>query len=294
MRFKLEIGGMAMLISAWSLVLFLPDHLWSNLSYFHIKYASLIASGDHQPFVWLPHSVHDGRFIDHHYLWHRLFSMPYLFGESIQLAKAFHVLSVSAYFLLLWRISVSEKWIKPVLVFLLLFMAVSLFVSPLSLFRLSMIRVQTISLLFLIGSLYSYHKGRYWITAFLSFFYPWLYLGFVLNVIAIAVYSLFAKGEIGRRAAKFALYVVLPSVLGFVTHPLFPDIGIFAFQYAAIELFGAGFHKDNMEYQPIPLLELLQFSPIVILGFIMAAYSLIKQSGQCDPFYKTIQLFVIV
>ena len=244
-KVKMPKDSMSRLFPFWELVLYLAAvgsvfYLIQSASqflvgfdgYFHIKFSHILAQ---EKFIntlpWLQYTIHKASFVDHHLLWHYLL-IPFTFGDLIlggQVATmvSFILVSVLLYFLLrqtgvrqpaLWGIA-------------------TLLSSHAFLYRMSLLRVQSISLALLLLMFLFCLKKRYLWVCLLTIFYVWLYDGypllfFIALVFCLARYLLEAKADY-----KIVGVCILGILTGMVCNPYFPGNVSSLFYNASRSLF---------------------------------------------------------
>lgn len=263
----------------FSFLILSKGYLYGNVSYFHMRYISLMASNDHSPFVWLPYTDFENGFINHHYLWHYLLVVFYCFGGEFGVKIAIVLFNV---FLSLIWVLLSKRFLNLNSFLLLL---VFIFAAH-PLHRFCMIRVQSASLLFLMIIVYCSFFEKKKIAFFFSFIYPWLYTGSVIAIlfsIVTIVIGLFNSSWIKVKSSFF--YILVPSLLGMLLHPLFPGNVLFIWNYFDLQVLDAATSMDNAEYAPHSLLAMLLGDPLALFGSIISFFLVVvhlKQRVYCD------------
>lgn len=191
---------------------FSTPNLFGNDTFYHIKCADLIRSnGVIKDFPWLKFTIlHDSQYVDHHFLFH-LFLVPFLSLGLIIGPKIACALSASLIFILFFLLLDSQK-IKAKF----LWTTILLFGSYPFILRLNLIRAQNLSLIFLILGLFFIFKRKYLWLGIISFFYVWLFDGFILLPFLALLYFLI------ERRLKPAATSLLGMTLGLIINPYFP------------------------------------------------------------------------
>ena len=195
------VGLVFFLVNGW-VQFATPIFADTNDSFYHAKMGEMMADGVLQQFPWLFFtSLHD-KFVDHHLLFHlalwpfiqlgnlmhqlNLTDLPGLiYGPKLLITLAITSLFVIAYKMLKQE-GIRFPWVW--LVFLLC-LPYDFF------FRMQMIRVQSLSLLVMLGGLLALWNKKFAILGVLSFLYIWLYGGgfflpiFVFMYVAIQYFS---------------------------------------------------------------------------------------------------------
>src|SRR3989338_4123818 len=146
--------------------------------YYHIKMAEIIKThGIIKKFHWLQMTDLKEHYVDHHFLYHFLL-IPFTYFGLIEGAKLsavfFPSLMVLAFYLFLKKFDVKF----PIIWSLLLLSSSHPF-----LFRMCLPRAPAIALIFLFAGLYMTFKKKYFQIILLSFFFVWLYGGFILMIL---------------------------------------------------------------------------------------------------------------
>jgi hypothetical protein len=223
--------------------------------YYHVKVALLMREQGWRllaplDFPWLQLTIlGPGRYTDHHFLFHVLQS-PFTFGDprigAKMAAVLFAVVGLYATYLFLARFGVRYP---------LLWIAVLLACAPIFLWRQSMARTQSLSLLLIVLGLWALFAGRPRLLLPVGFAAAWLFNGFFfvigapLAAVLVSLTSLAARrwwltpaplegeGPGVRAGARPRLSFVLAALawtllglgLGLLLHPYFPRNVEFAF-----------------------------------------------------------------
>lgn len=198
--------------------------------YYHIKWSRLlwegIRSGHFPPaFPWLPLTELNPReYVDHHLFFHILLIPFTWFGDLRVGAKAAAALFGSLALLSCYWLVIRYKLRYPI-VWLVALMAC----SSTFLYRMSMTRAQTVSIVLMVAGIYLLFEREYkWLVP-LAFIYALTYSLFVSLIAAAFIWAfaaLWSKGRWDRNAiweeAKAPLFTVAGAVAGFVINPYFP------------------------------------------------------------------------
>ncbi len=233
-------------------ILVVSKNLSDPDGYYHVKMAKLVAQGKvDSSFDWLPFTTWGDSFANQHLLYHWFLNLfP---GESAFLLSAAVSITIFliAFYVALRSMKVSNEWL-----WILLILAS----SSDFLFRINLIKANSLSLALLCLIIVSLYKNRYWLVAPLSFLFVWTYGGFVLLPLVGGSYGLslilirvarssrhpeqsegsntLTSGEILRSAQNdkkengaYLKHIVSPLAycivgigLGLVLHPQFPEI----------------------------------------------------------------------
>jgi hypothetical protein len=165
---------LALFVTFLTAVQFATPDLAGNDGYYHIKMADLMRTRGLTPvFNWLPLTVLNAEeFVDHHFLYHVLL-VPFTLGDLRVGAKVASVTFPALTFLAVWWLLRGQKapyaglWSLGLLV-----------VSEAFIYRMSMPRAQSLSLLVLVLALHWLLTGQHRRLTALGFVYVWLYNAF--------------------------------------------------------------------------------------------------------------------
>lgn len=210
--------------------------LADNDGFYHLRMAALIREyGLRVPFTWLPMSIlSPAAFYDHHLLFHVYLSL-FAGGSDQAILTAGKFASVfmpAAAFVAIWWLLRGQRVRGAALWTLGLFA-----VSEAFLYRMSMPRAQSMSLLFLALGLHLLLQRKFvWLLP-LGFLYVWAYNAFPLLLVLGGAYAIAALmterrlewQAVALPAAGIALGLVInpyfPQDLGFIVNHLLPKIG---------------------------------------------------------------------
>ena len=214
-------------IALFALIQFATPGLAGNDGYYHIKMGFLIREEGLKPaFSALPHTIlNEEAFYDHHLLYHVYLALfasvdPAVDGgqQLTQGAKMASILLPALAFLAIWWLLRAQQVPWPALWTIALFA-----VSEAFLYRMSMPRAQSGSLLILVLALHWLLNGRYRLLLPLGFLYVWFYNAFPLLLVVAGVY-IAATWLLDRRIAWQAIvYPVVGITLGLLINPYFPQ-----------------------------------------------------------------------
>lgn len=269
---------LAIFILVLALLQFSTPDLVGNDGYYHIKMADLMSSGNLKPdFPWLPFTIlNPGEFSDHHFLFH-VFLIPFTLGDLVQGAKWASVLFASLAFLSIWWLLRGQE-----VPFAGLWVLGLMAVSGAFLYRMSMPRAQSLSLVILVLGLNFLLRKKYAYLLPLAFVYVWLYDAFPLLVAVVVVY-LIAQWLTTRRMDIQALaYVLVGVTFGLLINPYFPDNIIFGTRHMIPKLLGQAEVRVGNEWYPYETTQLLENSPVGLLAFLSGVIALGLNRGRMD------------
>ena len=275
----------AFFIGLFAYVQFGTDALAGNDGYYHIKMGYLIRQEGLKPdFPWLPLTILNQRdFYDHHLLYHAFLALfavtdPAVDGGAAltQSAKIASVILPALAFLAIWWLLRGQGVRWPELWALGLFA-----VSQAFLYRMSMPRAQSASLLILALGLHWLFKERYWLLIPLGFVYVWTYNAFPLLLVMGGVYLV----AILLTEQKFAWQaVVFPAVgigLGLLINPYFPENISFIINHLLPKI-GESETRVGNEWYPYRTWTLVQNSGFALLAAVAGALKKFGLAGTVD------------
>ena len=230
--------------------------------YFHIRYADVIRraglGGFPPPFPWLPLTIlGPDRYADHHMLYH-VFLVPFTVGDLRVGGKIAGVVgAVALLATFVWVLRRERVAIVPLAV-------VALFASsPDLLYRLSMTRVQALSLVCLLLGFHLALRRRHLALAALAWVYAWLYDGFPLLLLPVGAVVL-ADVVVERRLYPGILVAALAGMTaGVIVNPYFPEYPRFILHHFGDKLVPGETLRVGNEWLP--------YSPLGLLGNVVPA-----------------------
>jgi hypothetical protein len=248
-----------------------------NDGYYHIKMAHLIRREGLKPaFEALPHTIlNSGAYYDHHLLFH-LFMVPFAGvdpavdgGAALTRgAKIATVILPALAVLAVWwllrgqRVPYAALW------------AIGLFaVSEAFLYRMSMARAQSGSVIFLALALHWLLTRRYKWLAPLGFLYVWFYNAFPLLMVVTGVYVT-AVFLLERRIAWPALaFPAAGILLGLIINPYFPENVVFITGHLLPKVGESAVPVGN-EWSPYQTWTLVENSGAALAAVLLGALAL--------------------
>ena len=259
----------------FSLIQFSTPNLAGADGYYHIKNAYLLRTqGFINNFPWLQFTIWKDNFSDFHFLFHILL-VPFTYGDLIFGAKLATIIFNSLVFLVFYWILKQNKIKFSFFWTILLFCASQIFI-----FRLNLLKTQSISIIFLFLGFYLIIKKKYFLLFVLSFLYSWTY-GASL-ILLFFIFSFFCLNLFINRKAdlKLLIYSGIGLLGGLIINPYFPK----NFYYLYIQIFKAGiFHSIPVGMEWFPITDLANFARANLLVLICFAIgitsSVITRSG---------------
>jgi hypothetical protein len=178
-----------------SVVQFSTPGLVGNDGYYHVRMAALMREHGLRPdFIWLPLTIlNPDQYVDHHFLYHVLL-IPFTFGDLILGAKWASVLFAATGFAALGWLLHRQQVPRPGQ-----WAMAGLALSEAFIYRVSMARAQSLSLVFLLLAVGWLVGGQHRRLLPLGFLYVWLYEAFPLLLLACACYVAAERLLGGRR-----------------------------------------------------------------------------------------------
>ena len=269
----------------FALIQFATPGLAGNDGYYHMKMAYLMRQEGLTPsFIWLPMSIlNPASYYDHHFLYHvylALFIPPDLAAVTPQTlilgAKVASVVMPSLAFVAIWWLlrgqGVRLAWLW----------ALGLFaVSDAFLYRMSMPRAQSASLLVLALGLHWLLTRRYRLLLPLGFLYVWLYNAFPLLLIVTLIY-VGATFLTGRRFEWRPLVAVAVGIgLGLLINPYFPQNVTFIINHLLPKIVAPDIRVGN-EWYPYRTWTLVENSGGALAVFVLGVFALAWQEKRVD------------
>ena len=269
-RILTGVGLFALFVALFANIQFATPDLAGNDGYYHIKIAQVMRlEGLRPPFPWLPLTVLSPEaYVDHHFLYH-VFLIPFTFGDLREGAKWASVILPALAFLSGWvllqgqRVPYAALW------------AIGLFaVSEAFLYRMSMPRTQSVSLLMLLLGLHFVLTQRYRWLFVLSFIYVWLYDAFPLMIALVGAYVAVRWLLEGKLNLAPLVYSSLGIAVGLIINPYFPDNLLFIYHHLLPKLTDATSTNVGREWYPYNTTTLIENSGFALLAFVAGIIAL--------------------
>lgn len=291
------LGLFGMFAALFGFIQFSIPGLADNDSYYHIKMGWLIHTQGIKPdFIWLPRTIlNQTDYYDHHMLYHVYLALftwrdPALdSGAALVVgAKIASVVLAAVTFVAVWwllraqRVRWAAAW------------ALGLFaLSDIFLFRLSMVRAQTASLLVLMLALHWLLQRRYRMLLPLGFGYVWLYNAFPLLLLLAGTYAFGVLLSKRRIAWPALIYPSVGIALGLVLNPYFPENIIFIIKHIGPKL-GVATTEIGAEWYPYDSWTLMKTAGLAYaLGIAGLTGLVIQRRGFTQPQLITFGLYLV-
>jgi len=269
-RFLIPVILFILFFAGMAVIQFASPDLPDNDGFYHIKLAWLMRTESLKPdFPWLPLSIlNENEFYDHHFLFH-VALIPFTFGDLLLGAKWAAVTFSAIAFLSIWylfhRQKIPAAW---------LWALGLLGISDAFLYRMSITRVQSLSLAVLVLGLAWILEGKYKYLAVLSFLYVWMYDAFPL-ILAIAGLHFIAVLLMERRLEyRPLLWAGIGVGVGLIINPYFPNNLIFTYHHLLPKLLDATSVNVGNEWYPYDTGQLLRNSLPALIAFVSGALAL--------------------
>ncbi|MBK8985151.1 MAG: hypothetical protein IPM39_03575 [Chloroflexi bacterium] len=289
------LGLLGVVTAVFALIQWGTPALVGNDGYYHAKMAYLLRQGGlvaAQPH--LPLTVLGGdNFYNHHMLYHLYLALfaqtdPALDGglALTQQVKVATTLLAALPFMAVWWLLRGQGVRRPILWTLGLFA-----LSEPFLYRLSMPRAQSASLLVLVLGLHWLLHGRYRRLLPLGVVYVWLYDAFPLLLVMAGIYFTVVFLTERRLVWPALLYPAAGIALGLIVNPYFPQNITFIGHHLLAKLGGSGAVRVGIEWYPYDTGALLQNSGLALalwLGTLLwwmifrKPYSVFRRSSLAD------------
>ena len=285
---------------------------WNNFigdpdGFYHAKLAKLLSQGVLiKNLPWMQFSTLKDNFTDHQLLYHIILSpFTIIFPPLLAVKIATVTFAVAMILTFYWFL---KKFKIPwPLVFALAF----LLLNGLN-FRISLIKVNSLSLLIVYLLIYALFKQKYQLSTLLGILFVWLYGGWPLAILILIVYIISAKihqqlakhklkifiNQIIRvispwerkpRLLKTSLYLIAGLIAGLIINPYWPQNIYFYYQQflqIGVVNMGGQFNVGN-EWYGVTFSQIFSSSPHLLLAALLALSILflnIKKSSHLSIF----------
>lgn len=253
--------------------------------YYHIKMGYLLRQEgltptfDHLPFTILNQAA----YYDHHLLFHGWLALfahtdPLVDGgvALTQAAKLTAVLMAAFAFVAIWWVLKSEQ-----IPYAALWTVSLLVLSDAFLYRMSLTRAQSLSLLLLAVSIHLLLKERFIYLIPLGFVYVWAYNAFPLLVVVGGIYLIASLMSQLRFVWQAVVYPAIGVGLGLLINPYFPQNILFTLSHLAPKL-GESATKVGNEWLPYRTWTLVENSTGALALLVLALFAIGWQKERMD------------
>jgi asparagine N-glycosylation enzyme membrane subunit Stt3 len=270
-------GLFVIFLAGFAIVQYATPALAGNDGYYHMKMGYLMRTEGLTPdFPYLPFTIlNAGAYYDHHMLYHLFLALfatvdPVVDGgyALTQGAKIASIIMPAFAFLAIWWLLRSNR-----VPYAALFSVALFAISEPFLYRMSMPRAQSLSLLLLVLGLHWLLQKKYrWLLP-LGFIYVWAYNAFPLLLVLSGVY-LIATLMLERRIVWPALiYPAIGIGVGLLINPYFPQNIEFILGHLAPKLGDSAIRVGN-EWSPYRTWTLVENSAGALLAFLLGILAL--------------------
>jgi len=272
-----------------SLIQFKTEDIAGVDGFYHIRFASIMRSQGLKPnFPWLPMTILNPReFYDHHFLYH-VGLIPFTFGDIHLGAKWSAIFFATLAFLSIWlllhsqRVPYSALWSLGLLA-----------ISEAFIYRMSMVRAQSLSLAVMAVGLHWMLMRKYTRLVPLAFIYVWLYDAFPMLLILSVLYV----GALWMSERRFdlrpILYTGLGISLGLIINPYFPNNIVFIYRHLLPKVTATTAVDVGSEWYPYQTSQLMENSPLALIAFFSGVIALGLQERRMDTRTAT-SLFIAI
>jgi intracellular septation protein A len=277
---RLLVGALILLatfLGLFAYVQYGTDSLAGTDGYYHIKMGYLIRHEGLKPdFPWLPQTIlNEEAYYDHHLLYHVYLALFAVTDPGVdgglaltQSAKIASIILPALAFMAIWWLLRGQNvpWAS--------LWALGLFaVSEAFLYRMSMPRAQSASLLVLALGLHWLLQKRYRLLLPLGFAYVWFYNAFPLLIVMAGVYVAATLLMERRLVWQALVYPTAGIILGIVINPYFPQDVAFIVNHLLPKLGGDSIPVGN-EWSPYRTWTLVRNSGPALAAFLLGVMAL--------------------
>jgi hypothetical protein len=267
------VGLWLVFVALFASIQFATPNLPGIDDYFHIRFAQVMRDEGLQPdFIWLPLTILNAEdFYDHHFLYHVLL-IPFTYAETLREgAKWAAIIFPATAFLMGWILLRGQRVPYPTL------WAFGFFaVSEAFLYRMSMIRVQSVSLFMLLLMLHVTLKKRYRWLLLLAFVYTWLYDAFPLLLTMIGMIVIVRWLFDRQLNLAPLLYTIGGVAAGLIINPYFPNNIYFIYDHILPKIVALGDSDVRVggEWYAYNTWTLVENSGMALVAFIAGTFAL--------------------
>lgn len=283
----------ALILSAMAWIEFAGPAILDNDGYYHIRWSKMLgkAAPSLPQFKALPLTTLNERdYVDHHYLFHLLL-IPFTYGDmriGAKLAAAvFSSIGIAALFALLVAYRVPYRWL-----WLIPLVASS---EPF-LYRMSMTRAPSLSLVMLGAGAYLILKRKLWPLALLAFAFVWLYSLFPL-ILAFAIAHTIAVYLVERRIDVGAIVASASGIaVGLVINPYFPKNLALFWEHLLMKVTASYSVEVGVEWYPYDSWVILGSSAVAFVIYFIAlvAFDFRARSRDIKPLFFLLISFMFL
>lgn len=245
-----------------------PGMVGGDDGYYHVKLAALMRYDLTPEFTWLPLTIlGPDAFVDHHWLFHVLL-IPFTGMDLVIAGQAAAVVFATAALLAGGWLMRAQGVPAPELWTLLMFGSGAGFV-----YRMSMPRAQSLSLLMLFLTVHLLLTRRHRGLALLGMVYVWLYDAFPLILVVAAAYAVSVWMLERRFAWRPVAWAVGGVAVGLIANPYFPRNFVFVYHHLAAKLAPLNVPVGS-EWYPYDTHQLVQNAGPALIALMLGAVAL--------------------
>jgi asparagine N-glycosylation enzyme membrane subunit Stt3 len=276
--FGLIIALFTLFVVIFATIQFASPAIVGNDGYYHIRFADIMRHEGLMPrFKWLPRTIlNEESYYDHHMLYHVALAL-FIPGEPrspvpdetlVSAAKwasvIFPALAFMAIWYMLYREGIRWSWLWALALFA---------VSDAFLYRMSMVRAQSVSLMLLALGLHWLLRRRFIRLLPLGLVFVWTYNAFPLLLLVAAVVVI-ATYLTEKRFEPWALIFPAGGIsLGLIVNPYFPQNMIFIYRHLLPKL-GENINGLGIEWEPYETWTLVSNSTVMFIMLALAIFAL--------------------
>lgn len=276
--FGLIVALFTLFVAIFAYIQFVTPAIVGNDGYYHIRLADIMRTEGLLPhFKWLPRTIlNEEAYYDHHMLYHVGLALfipgdtrsPVPDGSLVSAAKwasvIFPALAFMTIWYLLYREGIRWAWLWTLALFA---------VSDAFLYRMSMVRAQSVSLMLLALGLHWLLRRRYARLLPLGMIFVWTYNAFPLLLFVGAVVVI-ATYLADKRFEPWALIFPAGGIsLGLIVNPYFPQNMIFIYRHLLPKL-GENISGLGIEWEPYATWTLVENSTVMFMMLAFAIFAL--------------------
>jgi len=286
----ISLSGIAAFIYFYTIQFVTPFMLGED-SYYHIKFAYLSrVNGIIRSFPWAQFSLWKDHFYDKEFLYHLLLQ-PFTFGDLNYGGKLAAVLFGTAFFMTLYFVMKSNKLKYP-----LLWVAVTFCTTSFFLYRISITRPQTLSIIMSLIVVNLQLNKKYYKLIAAALIYSLAHTGSYISLGYAFVIVLAEYLSEDKIDWKIPAYTAIGLLAGMFVHPNFPHnfIGWYITNVNVITTAWSGVNTQigiAGELKPIDTRVFVYASMPILIPYFLAAYLLLRKKVTASA--KTTTLFII-
>ncbi|MFH1223620.1 MAG: hypothetical protein V1647_04685 [Pseudomonadota bacterium] len=270
---------------------FVTPFMMGEDSYYHIKFAYLTrVNGIIKSFPWAQFSLWKDHFYDKEFLYHYILQ-PFTFGDLTYGGKLAAVFMGTALFVTLFYVLKANRIKYP-----LFWIAVTFCTTSFFLYRISITRPQTISILLSLVMVHLLLNKKYYFLILGAFIYSLAHTGAYVSLIYAVIIVLVGYFDDKKFDWKLIVFTAAGLLVGMVVHPNFPNnfVGWYIQNVNVLTTAWSG-SNDRLgiagELKPINTRVFVYSSLPLLIPYFIALYLVFKRKVVVSQ--KTLMLFAI-